>query len=509
MKRWFMLFGVTLLAGILLAASTQRSLAADPAGRSILVAQATVPPTVPPSAAQPGRGPNPRFYTVMDKLDQGGSFYLYSDLKGALRNGMDHIKPVLSNPGMPPEALQVYAIADQVVNRLGLYGIYDLGISVVPDGNLNRAKCYISAPEGRQHGLLAILGGEPHPFASLDRASSSTLVVIDADNDTAAAWQLIRQIIQDVAGLAGQTQVDKMLAQCKSSTGLDLEAINASLAGNCCILIDQDPAAQMMLPLPGAPITLNSPRLAVMVKVKDSQLYDALKGQILQHAGPQARPEASAGKLKYIELNIPPNPIWPVSPALATDGDYVYISTHMAYVKQLANPAGALLRDSAEFKSIATGLPAAGNGLAYVSPRLGDSLVKIFASIIAAQTAPGQAANPAMDKIMAQVRESAAGAMTVRVNQPDGVMSISRSKAGAGQYVAALFVAPAAIGAAVALPAFVQARQRAAAAHVQAEQERTKAEQDALSASQAKKDKATVPPSTGTAPKAPGSSVKQ
>jgi hypothetical protein len=43
-----------------------------------------------------------------------------------------------------------------------------------------------------------------------------------------------------------------------------------------------------------------------------------------------------------------------ISPALATDGEYVYLASHQALLKQLANPSGALLRDGRAFH----GLPA-------------------------------------------------------------------------------------------------------------------------------------------------------
>ena len=294
---------------------------------------------------------------------------------------MDQVKPVVSGPGMPPEAMRIYAIADQVLNRLGIFGLHDLGISVVPDGALNRTKMYVSAPEGRQQGILSILGGSPHPLAALDRASSGTLVLIDADYDSAAAWKLVRQLAQDIGGVEGTTRIDQGLAQARAATGLDLEAINASLGGECILALDQDPAAMMMVPLPPAPLTLKAPRLTLMIRVKDSKLYEGLKFLIAQHAGPQARPEATEGKLKIVELALPPNPFWPVVPALATDGEFVYLSTNLAHLRQLAVPTGPLLRDGLEFRSLSAKLPTAANGMAFCSPRLGKVLQEVFQGV--------------------------------------------------------------------------------------------------------------------------------
>ena len=65
--------------------------------------------------------------------------------------------------------------------------------------------------------------------------------------------------------------------------------------------------------------------------------------------------------------------------------------------------------------------------------------------------------------------QSFAGALTLRINEPDGVMMISRSKSGAAQYMPAMLVAPAAILAAIAVPNFLEAQGRAKVSRVKAD----------------------------------------
>ena len=413
-----------------------------------------------PPASPTAHGPNDRFYKVQAKLDQGGTFYLYSDLQGVVREVMDAIKPMISNPGMPPEALQIYAVADKVMDRLGVFGVHDLGISMMPDGDLTRTKCYISTPEGRRKGILTILGGDPHPMAILDRAPANTLFMAAGDFDTVATWGLIRQIATDIAGAQGPAVIDQGLMHAKLLTGLDLEAINASLGGEFALLLDQDPATQMTIPIPNSPVSLQAPRLVLMIKVKDATLYEGLKNLVTLRAG--GKPEVVEGKLKCVALSMPPNLIWPVDPALATDGEFVYISTHQAFIRQVANPSGALLRDSEEFKRLSAGLPTQVNGMAFANARLSAQVASTLGKIFAALPEGGTGGLDTMQRkmFMSNLNEMKSGAFSVRINETDGVLSIDRSKSSGMQIAAAALVAPVGILAAIAVPNFLEAQSR-------------------------------------------------
>ena len=422
----------------------------------------------PPAA--PAHGPNARFYAVQQKLDPGGSFYLYSDLKGALQSCMDRIRPILQQPGYPPEVMHGFTIVDKVMNRLGLYGIHDLGVSVIPDGELNRTKLYISAPEGRRNGLLASLGGAPHPFAILDRAPAQTRILLSGDCDTQALYRLMLQVGQDIAGPDWEVGVERIMEQMKAQTGIDLRAVNASLGGEFAFLVDQDPAVQATIPIEKEKVRLDAPRLALVIKVKDATLYDALK-RLAQMKGLPPTAESTDGKLKLFPLPSIPNPFWLCAPAFAFDGDQVYVSSHIDLIKRLATPSGDLLKDTAEFKRLQAGLPTEGNGLSFISPRLGATLVELGGKIQAAQQRQGEAkpqAFIALDSLKGNAVLNG-GAITIRVNEPNGVQVVSRSHAGSAHFIGAAVVAPAAILAAVAVPNFMEAQSRSKVARVKSD----------------------------------------
>jgi hypothetical protein len=349
-----------------------------------------------PTAAPGARGPNERFYAIQQVLDSGGSFYLYADTKDVLKQYVTNLQTILGNPDLPPQVAMGAVMANQAIDRLGLYGIQDVGVSTVPDGDLNRTKIFVSSPEGRSKGFLAIMGGDPHPIKLLDRVPADTELFFSADMDAQAAWALVRQIVTDVGGAAAMAQVDQGLAQFKAESGIDLATIVPALGGEIAIVGAQNPAEKLSLPgaANGATVGVDSPRFALMVRVTKDDLYQGLKQALVKQGAAAAGAEATEGKLRYIPIIAKPNPVWPTTPVLATDGEYVYFATHLDYMKTLAAGAGPGLRTSEEFKQLSTGLPTEANGCTFVSKRLEKAVLD------ALQAAAGQAGagggNPAV-----------------------------------------------------------------------------------------------------------------
>jgi len=412
-----------------------------------------------PVATESARGPNERFYTIQQKLDSGGTFYMYADLKDVLHNFMNQLQTTYAGPQTPPEMAKACMMANQVIDRLGLYGIHDLGMSVVPDGALKRSKLFISDADGRKKGLLSLLGGAPHSFPMLDRVSSDTLLLATGDLDTSTTWALVRQIAQDLGGKVALAQMDNALRHIAQQSGINVPAILPTLGGEFTLVMTQDPASKLVIPAV-QPIVVDSPRLALMVRVKDDTLYQALKALLMQKAH---APETTDGKLRKVMIPAPPNPIWAVSPVIATDGSYVYFSTHDEYLRRLtAAPAAAgSLRQAAEFKQLGQGLPTEGNGLFFVSSKLKNQVTQVVEKVVQMnQGRPGQ--NPvAFMHMFSQLKGAGAGTIMVRVNQPDGLLMVGRSDSSALQLAPAIAMVPVAVLAAIAVPNFLEAQTRA------------------------------------------------
>lgn len=418
-------------------------------------------------SAESGRGPNERFYTVQQKLDTGGTFYMYADLKDVLHAYMNKMQTTFSsNPQMPPMVSKGFMMANQVIDRLGLYSINDLGMSVIPDGALKRSKVFISDANGRKTGLLSLMGGQPHPFALLDRVSSDTLLLATGDFDAAAAWVLVRQIVQDLGGMEGLARLDQELNQVNQQTGLNVAAIMPTLAGEFSLIMARDPASKLTIPAGPTPLTVDSPRLTLMIRVKDDTFYQALKTVLAQKANAA---ETTEGPLRKILISAPPNPFWAVSPVVATDGSYVYFSTHEDYLRRLvAKPAGGgNLREAAEFKQLSQGLPTEGNSLVFISGRMKQNIQQVARTI--AQNAPGMANKNAFSQLFPQMEGTANGGIMIRVNQPDGILMVDRSETSVMQLMPIVVAAPVGIMAAIAVPNFLEAQSRSKISRVKAD----------------------------------------
>jgi Tfp pilus assembly protein PilE len=170
--------------------------------------------------------------------------------------------------------------------------------------------------------------------------------------------------------------------------------------------------------------------------------------------------ESSANKLRMTAINAPANPVWPLSPVVATDGEFFYLSTHADYVKTLSDAKGPGLRSTEEYKALAKGLPETGNGCLFVSERLTKTFLDIGQ---AAQENSGGAAmgSPAFKEFFRMKGDQISGSLSVRVNRPDGVLWVGRSSSSPAQTVPALAVAPLAIMAGIAVPNYFEAQTRA------------------------------------------------
>ncbi|MCX7047515.1 MAG: DUF3352 domain-containing protein [Candidatus Sumerlaeota bacterium] len=422
----------------------------------ILISQSLAKNEASAAAAGSSQGSNERFYAVQKELDPGGSMYLYLDTKDMLRGFVNKIQPLVVNPQAPPEASKIFMMVNQVIDRLGLYGIQDIGMSMTPDGEMSRTKIFLNAAEGRQKGVMALFGGDPHPCALLDRVPDDTLIFISADFDAAAAWELLRQIAQDIGGMEAISRLDQGVNELQKNTGLSVPAILPALTGEFAIAVTQEKTSRLNLADLSPSLSVNTPQLTLMIRVKNDTLYQALKQAAAQNR--LTAQEVSDGKLRIAPITLPPNNIWTVSPALATDGEYVYLSSHQDYLKRIALGTGASLRSSPEFKALTAGLPTEGNGIGFVSKQAMKAVQDL---IQAAQSSIPRASREDawIQRLMTGAQKEPSGSFGVRINKPNGVQWISRSKTNSGQYLLAVAVVPIGIVVAIAVPGFLRARE--------------------------------------------------
>ncbi|HBF33824.1 TPA: hypothetical protein DDW35_04605 [Candidatus Sumerlaeota bacterium] len=397
------------------------------------------------------KAPNPRFYAVQDLLDTGGSFYLYSDTKGLFKKYATQFQTILNNPQMPPETSRIAGIADKVVDRLGVYGLQDVGASAIMDNGMRRMKMFIGSADGRDKGCLSLLGGNPHPLTILDRVSASTLLLLNMDCNEQAAWQLLRDAALDADGLK---DLDKALQELNVQSNLDVAALVPSLGGEITFVVDV-PSERLQTPKP-------MPRFALLWRVKNVDAYSKIAASMQKDNLLDA--EKTEGKLRMMPFKVLADPsIPPITPVLATDGEYLYVSNDTDYVKDLSAGSKTPLRNSEAFKKLSVNIPTEGNGCFYSSP---DAYEKMLGMLDKYADKTPDNPLPALLANAKKQQQPSTGNFTVRVNRPDGILYVGHGM------LPALGMLPA-VGAgglaSIAVPNFLEAQVRSKVSRAQSD----------------------------------------
>lgn len=403
------------------------------------------------SAPETPKGPNPRFYDVTKRLDQGGTFYMYADVKDALRDFVKDLAPMVEEGG--PEAKRIFAAADQALEQYGLYGIQDLGLSSLPEANgqyLN--KVFVSMPGGVK-GIPALFGRTPHKIDGLAYAPADTRVFCETDLEFSQVVATVRDLIGRFGGEQAAAEFDQSLKQSDMQLGVDSDKIVNSLGNRMTVIIDQDP--RQMLDVPMAGVQVNAPRIAIMLSVKNDTLYTTLtqRAKMMGLAGP----ELTTQGLTVTPLTVPPNPFYPVAPVIAGNNERFIVSTHADLVMRMMQAKSGGLADSAEYKQLSAGMPDDGNGAIFVSKSFFDAMRQAMMALDDQMGRRGGMKSPLSMQI-SKIPQT--GTYSIRRHESDGIMIYSRANAGGGQAVAAMAVVPVAVLAAIAVPNFMEAQGR-------------------------------------------------
>ncbi|MCX6553447.1 MAG: hypothetical protein NTZ12_00305 [Candidatus Aminicenantes bacterium] len=117
-----------------------------------------------------------------------------------------------------------------------------------------------------------------------------------------------------------------------------------------------------------------TPPFALLIKVKDSYLFDLLKGKLAETGKAQIRDEGGIKKISFPRLPTP----FPLEPTIAQKGDWLIAATLGSLVQGVFNSDSGRLSDSAEFKTMAYKMPRRGNGFGYASPILPRLIAQIL-----------------------------------------------------------------------------------------------------------------------------------
>ncbi len=407
------------------------------------------------AASQPatGRGPNPRFYEIGERLDEGGSFYLYADLKDMLNGFIDQMGVMM---GSDPNAAQFFPPLRQLVSGLGLTGIHDIGMSTMPEENgLYRSKMFIHMPEGIR-GLPALLGTSPGPVPLIQFAPADALLFSSTEFHFGEVLGMLRQVVGEVGGPQALQSVEQGLMMANMQLGVNIEQMLQSIDDRVGLILDQDESA------PTADENVPPLRVALVFAVRDAALFETLSHHIkLREMA--AGPEERQGEWRLLPLVAPEMPL-PLAPVLALGEGHLVLTSNRGLLEQmLTTREGENLTTNADFRRLGEGLPSEGNALTYVSPRLLAMLGEI-----GDRMEEDGASEMILWKHMLTGRQTD-GIYSIRCNEARGIYTVSRSPMGGHQAMGVTLLAPTAILAAIAVPNFLEAQTRSKVARSQAD----------------------------------------
>ncbi len=150
-----------------------------------------------------------------------------------------------------------------------------------------------------------------------------------------------------------------------------------------------------------------------------------------------------------------PLPFDGLQPVLVVDGNTLHLASSLAFFRECREQRAGLAQD-AEFQAALKTVGSEGNGLVYVSPKLFSAVKKIQ------ELNPGLArqAKSSFDVVLAQIPQGTRPIVSLRSNEPDGILVRSSSSSSLKPELALASANPVTAGliAAMAIPAFQKVR---------------------------------------------------
>jgi hypothetical protein len=456
MKRTLLNF--TLLLALFSLMGCKKSTSSNPSAGRV--------PAAPPFEG----GRQTSFGEVTRQLDPGGSLFLYlaTDqwLAGLSTNISDFREVLLSMPGPWNENRddieRAFDVVTHLVQNCGVEDVTGVGLSSAPVApGLFRNKFILHHANGAGQGFLwSMFGRAPHALSGQDMLPANTALAAFGDLDVAQVWKVLEEELTQ-SGIGPAVEMARSFPKMfEKQTTIPWAALLASLGGEIGVVLTLDEGAPISIPAGrGSPIELPGPALIIAVKVNNDLLYTHLSTQF--KANPKAV-TSDEGGLKICSMPMElPVPL-PLSPTVASSGDYFYFATSPELVRAVqAVRKGKQpgLKASEEFQALAKLLPAEGNQFFYVSRVFGQTLAEGQRQAMRG-TGVGEEQMAFLQRFLGGAQPSyslAIGAHTATGWQTTSVGN--RDSAAAVMLVPA--VGATAVGAGMLLPALAKAKARA------------------------------------------------
>jgi hypothetical protein len=403
------------------------------------------------------------FDEVTARLNKGGNLFVYISTEQSLRglsngiSGMSNFASAL--PGIPSDGREKVGRVLEALNDFalssGIEQISGIGMSsIAREPGFYYGKMVVHHYTGQNAGVIwSLFGNAPHSL-ELNLLPESTALAFFSDFDLQMAWTNLNHLF---AGLDIPETADALRqapVQFNKQTGLKLDDVLHSLGGEYGLILTLDEHKKVTLPVPGHPLEMPSPGLAIVIKVNSDLIFnrvdEALKGNPLVS-------KVDDPDLKMRTMSIPlPIPI-DLRPSIARFGDYLVVASSDTLVREIIAVKSGKdkgFKSTDEFKKLSQGIPDQGNNFVLVTTAFSRTITQVHDEFAGQAAAAG---HPIPQFFNGQ---SNSFSYSVGFNGPQGWEGFAN---GNHNMQALVVPAAAAIGAAaaVAIPNFVKAREAA------------------------------------------------
>ena len=410
------------------------------------------------------------FDEVAAKLDHGGSLYFYLSTEQWLAGLSENIAS-LSTLAMPAatagqsaeerEKMQrALRMVTDLVKRSGLEAVSGIGASsLAVEPGVYRNTLFVHHKKGDGGFLWTLLGGGAHRLTALDLLPRDTALASFTDLDVAQFLRVAREEIERAGIPEAKQGLDQALAQLSQMAGMPVDDVLQSLGGAAGLVLTLDAAKPLKVPIAGREESLPTPRLAVLLQVKDDRIFQQLDKAL---AANKEVVRVDEGDLRMRTLVIPALPQMEVRATVAQWGGWLALASDDRLIRDMiAAQKGGGLKATPEFAKLAAGLPEEGNAFQLATQGFAETWNRIQAEMMKNQPGLPPEQTALMEKLLSF--QKAGATYSVGAQLENGWLTVGKGTKGAGQVMAPLLIVPVAIAAGVALPAFSKVQESAKA----------------------------------------------
>lgn len=433
--------------------------------RSILMGVVALAASAIPCAGQQAGND---FQKVTAQLDPGGTFYMYTDLRGVTEAVIGAIEPILTQAGNPQmEALPAMIRAG--MKGAGLDQIEAFGMSVLPlENNMVRAKSYLKIKE--PVGVFALPG---RPAAGLEglkyvppRAAAASVETINFQ----AVIPLANRIATGIGGATGEIRIQKALKVLKDA-GFDLEAFLAALDGEIGFWLIIDEQREVVLPYSNSgSLRLSRPEVCFMLKTRNNSAYDMIVALALKKSGEAWKVEKDTAGGDALVMAARENP-FAYRPLFAQRGNWLMLASSAEDMELALDSArsGKDLRTSEEFAKVAAGMHSNPCAVGWISPQVARFATDILRKVESLEQRDGDRIRVIGELFVKQLPPTH-GIVSWSAADPEGISFTTQGDKTGSMFATSGMSPVLPVLAAIAVPNFLEAKVRSKVSRVRSDQ---------------------------------------